>query len=829
MARQSIKYDPSEKLFESYLDFSGGLVSEIANERLRDNEFPVLENVDLSSRGSAKRRSGRELVTQLNGTLQAAQFYNRHNAPAPDIIVAISGRLYVKEYSSNSLVEIAITHGGSPFTFQTDLPFNMEQYRDTMFIPTGTRLVELKYDTDTSTWKAVTVTPYAPTTLEVLDIGTNALSDNPNGYVNDGTGSNVKISGMILDPKVGVVNQQTTATAYVEKPEDTTLEYYFQAKGADSGNNAFNAVRDWSLDKSFSFTPSATGTYNVTVNVRKKHEVVDNCDAEWANLDTTNNSVSVSDQFLEGTGSLRIASTSSLPPGGTSIIEKVLDTPIKMSSTDRLYFWMKSESNGAVLGDNFYWQFFKADGSLITAHRLSVSGFSKGDTSWRRVNSYPWSSYQNQVFSDVEVAKIRLTFDGYSYLNDTDGVRTSNYILYFDDMKMGARDAYLATYSVPNYQVKAVYDPNANGFSSTGINSCRMIRIHWERLLLTQDAEAKGQIYVSDALNPRYFPTPFIRQVAADKQEPINALIRYKDMLVVFTKTTITAITGKSPWALSEDPYRERLIHDGIGCIAPRSAQVVGNEIFFLSYEGVHTLRPSSLQLENLNVKRIDYPIKSEIKPDENACSMVYDGQYWLAYPNHSVIYRFYYDSGMWVKDVSSKLNVSQFLQYVGDVYNLSKDGKLYKHNEGIYHDDNESYSMKIESKMLDLSASFNYKRLKKLYVLAQHYNDHHVDFFTTVYADANYAFTPEHREAVVGEDGYVRWDITVEPNMHFYSATQLGVWELGKSILGDAQISVQKASIRGKCRRVKVTFVHSQPVECEIYGFGLEFRLNKP
>lgn len=863
---------------QPFLDFSGGLNVETSNENLANNECPLLQNVDLSSRGSAKRRHGRTLVTSQAGNAQGMFYYYRTGQDNPDLIMAVSGQLYLKKHDSNSLIEVPILDGTDPFTFQTTLPIEAVQYRENLFIATGTKLVELTFDeseawaegtpyqvddqvkangyiykctiagttgtlapnhtagtaTDgTVTWEylypewhAATVTPYKPTTLEVINIGTNGLAENPSSYVQDGTGATIKIKGITPSLRVGVANEPTLFTTYVEKPADVEVEYKFNAASSDGKSTS---TRDWDIDKSWSFTPTITGFYKIDGYVRKKHRVADNCDTVWDLVNTTNTSVEVSTtEVQEGTGSIKISSLSSLPSAGTILIEKTLVAPVKMSSTDRMYFWFKSESNGAVLGDNFEWDFIKADGTVLTSHRMMTSGNSKGDFVWKQKNSYPTTAYKDKTFTDVEITKIRLRFMGYSYLNETDDIRTSNYVLYFDDLKIGSKDSYDASYSIPEYTVKATYDPNANGADPKGIQTCRMIRIHWDRVLLTQENIVPGQVYISDLNNPRYFPVTNTINFSADKQEPVTSLIRFKNMLVVFTKTTIQTLTGKQPLPDLPEPYVRSLIHDGVGCIAGRSAQVLSNEIVFLSNEGLYMLVPNPYTLETLNVQRIDNQVKSQIPKDSNACSLVYDNQYWICFPSTNEIFRYYYQSGVWSKDKSTKLNLIQFLQYSNDIFNLSMDGKLYTHDKTVFTDDGEAYEMKLETKNFDLSAAFNMKKVKRLFVLAQHYDEYTVNLYTRVYADSRMILNPTTGQALDNGNGY-EWVTTTSPNMKYYNTTQFGDWVLGESVFGDASVSVQEATVRGKCRRVKVSFTHNEPTACEIFGFGLEYKMKKP
>jgi hypothetical protein len=349
--------------------------------------------------------------------------------------------------------------------------------------------------------------------------------------------------------------------------------------------------------------------------------------------------------------------------------------------------------------------------------------------------------------------------------------------------------------------------------------------LHWDRILLSLDDTNPYQMYVSDLNNPRYFPVTNTIKFDTGKQEPITSVIRYQDMLVVFTKTTIQTLTGKST-----DDYSRYLIHDGIGCVAGRSAQVVGNDIIFLSDEGIMKLKPNYFKLEMMNVQRIDFPIKSELPKDSDACSLVYDSQYWICFPQKSIVYRLYYDNAMWVKDVSTKLNFNQFAHYGDKVYNLTTAGNIYIHDKTVHSDCGEVFEMPVESKYLDLGSSFNFKKLKKIHVLL---GTTGAKFYVTITADNQVALSPEAGQVVKDENGYTTWQVTSTPNLEAGDQGSIfGQWELGQSTFGaDAKLSGHKISITNtsKSRRIKVKFIHQEDKACEIFGFGLEFRLKKP
>ena len=656
MARQNITPDTEHRQFEAYMDFSGGLNSEISNERLKPNEYPIMVNVDLSGRASARRRTGRDLVTSLAGTSQGMFAFYRVGQTSPDYIVAISGNLYVMAVGTTSLVLINITDAGSPWTFQTTLPIEAVQYQGSLFIATGTKIVELTYSG--SAWVAVTVTPYTPSVMEAIYIGTNALAANPSAYIQDGVSASILVVGIQPATRTGAANADTVMTAYISKPAGVaSLDYKWEYK--KSQETAWVTGRDWTVQptgKTWTFNQPTAGDYDIRVSIR--------------------------------------------------------DTAVP---------------------------------------------------------------------------------------------------------------ATVALYTLSNFEVKATADTPDLG--SSGIQTCRKIMLHWDRLLLSGDSVNPSQMYISDLENPRYFPTTNSINFDTGKREPIRVVLRFQTYLIVMTDTTIQTLLGKDP-----STYERFLIHDGIGCPCPESAAVIGNQVLFKSFEGVQSLTPNPYRVDTMNVKRIDLQIKSEIPKDTDGCALFYDNQYWLCFPQKNVIYRYYYEVGVWVKDTSTKLNIMQFLKYSDTVYNLTADGNIMKHNKDVYKDVDNVYDMIVETKLHDLSASFNNKKLRRLYLIAKHTSLGNVNLKVKVYADAAIILTPEDGDYVTDEDGYLTWQPKpLTPNFHFYTGTVIGSWVMGTSPLGNPDLSVQRASINGKCRRVKINVTHSDPIPCELYGFGIEFKLKKP
>lgn len=843
MARQNTAYNPAQKLFESYLNFSGGLNTEVSNERLAENEFPVFENIDLRGRGSAKRRYGRSEPVKTypyNTATAKAQgmftFY-RQEQTNPDFIYAISGRLYVQRNGQQTISPLTVkAEDGSDFTFQPDLPIEAVQYRENMFVATGTRFCEINYDSASNTFSAKVVIPYKPTGQEVIFIGTNALASDPSSWVKNTEGSTVSVTSIVPAQVQSSPGQSVRFSAFSEKPANLDLDYTWAYR--KTGVGSYNTVKGPSGENFADIAFPDVGKYDVQVTAKGRSYTLRNGNELWTGV-ASGLRQGLTTGPLDGIdynkSAVYIESTGTVGSGDSIYYD--FPTPFDMSRGNSIEWWWTSYSqtdqNGINPGDVKL--LFYTEGNLsnpvVTINNKFASGRAFGG-GWVKENS----SYNSGVAGIQRVVRIavRTGLARGTYVPGTvTGISPNNTAFMLDRISLSNSTAN-STFSLSGdnaYEVVGVVDPSKTTEAYKAIQTCRTIRLHWDRLILANDNKYPSQLYISDLNNPRYVPTGGRIDFSLDRAEGISGITRYRDNLVVFTKSTTSFLVGTSP-----DDYRKILVHDQIGCVAPRSVQVVGNDVFFLSNDGIYRLRPNSYTLDMLNVQRVDSKIQTEIHQyisSRNACSIVADGQYWLNIPEANLIYRVYTETGSWVKDTSidaptTPLKFSQFFNLGEVVYNLTHNGRVLIHDESVYTDVDDVYIMRVESKMLDQSASFNYKKLKRLHVLAKLYRDRTTDFYVKVLADAQVSLTPEIGKAVV-ENGEVIWKISNDPNVIMSSGSKMSLsWTLNESLIGDVQIQDHKTSIRGKCKRARVEFVHKEPYLCELYGFGFEFKLKK-
>lgn len=175
-------------------------------------------------------------------------------------ILAINGKLY------KNGVELVIANLAS---FQNTREIEAVQFQDKMYFATGTKLVE--YD-GTS---AKVVVPYTPEPLEALYIGTNALADNPDQFITDGTSAILRVDGITTNKRYGVANKQTDFTAYVSKPTGT-VEYKWEWRKLNSETwNAWSTYPDFTANqKLFGFKVNS-GDYEIRVRARMQGDTVE--------------------------------------------------------------------------------------------------------------------------------------------------------------------------------------------------------------------------------------------------------------------------------------------------------------------------------------------------------------------------------------------------------------------------------------------------------------------------------------------------------------------------------------------------------------------------
>lgn len=716
---------------------------------MKDSELTVMQNVDLLNTSSLKKRSGRYQLAGFSGSIQGA--FNYRSSWSGDtrqfIICANNGYLYIMgEYLGESYgifgwYYIPITYNSLPFQFQTEYCIEAVQYKEWLYIATGTRLVRFKlvysgYSTYTSTVEVVT--PATTTFQQVMYQGMNALSDTPAGMIVDNDNATTfyaagiipteTSTGKILSGQELPVSKAFTLTAYYGRlsTTGTPLKYKWEYKlsgvqsqtwAAVSGAGAIYAT----TNKTISFTPEVVGMYDFRV-------------------------------FIQ-------------------------------------------DSTGA------------------TTVTTSLSGF---------------NAVQKPPNYELEVPDITTT--GYNQLQ-----RCTRCLVYKDQLML--------------------YNP----------------------VYLSGDSalpDLRDRLYISDIAKFDYFPQAYIWSFASAGGQSVRKVVPYRTSLLIFTQDTVQMLQGDDP-----SNFSRSMINTQLGAHFFGSVQVVQNQVFFFSKQGLMAIQPNPYVVDNLNVISIDAQIKTQLaqdflyasnnsnippnttgSPTSSVFSIMYKDQYWL-YSPHGFVYRYHYKKKIWTKDTFDKMTTNTGAIYpvmcyfanpstgfsvaIGELHNST--GKFLVQDANVYSDDGtyattvqlasntytngNGYTMQATTKYFDFSAGYNFKKLKRFYVMAKHFNST-TNLYVTIQADAQVVLTPDDGTASTSltvNGDTTTWTVTTTPNIKDYVGTIVGSWIVGTSALGDFPTSVSKTGVRGKARRIAVTIEHSDTEPCEVYGFGFEFRAKRP
>ncbi|MFY0760188.1 hypothetical protein AB1K32_15060 [Metabacillus dongyingensis] len=358
------------------------------------------------------------------------------------------------------------------------------------------------------------------------------------------------------------------------------------------------------------------------------------------------------------------------------------------------------------------------------------------------------------------------------------------------------------------------------------MHTCNRILLHWERLIVYGDSKNKGTIYISHLGNPRFFPVNHTLEFQNNEQETLQKLVQYRDFIVAFMPSSIQALYGKAP--TGEDPFSRRVIHTGIGCIAPETAKVMGNNIAFLSRQGIQVLQSIGITEDKMNVAKIDSAIENEIPMHTDACAVVYENQYHICFPRVNTRFRFYYERGMWTKDISPYMDFCRLYEWNGDLVGQAQTtGKTYQFSDSVYNDAGHVYEDRLTTKSYNFGEPHNPKKMKEFQLILGRDNKD-VNLSVVVNVDDNPIFDTLKSSAEI-VDGSMRWIEERVPNVNVDAGTVFGEWEFGISAFDSAKQKKVSIPISGKGHVASVDIRHQEDGPNAVLSVGFIFKTKKP
>lgn len=312
-------------------------------------------------------------------------------------------------------------------------------------------------------------------------------------------------------------------------------------------------------------------------------------------------------------------------------------------------------------------------------------------------------------------------------------------------------NGYLFGYEVKSYEIEK------QDFSDIRkeINSCKRIIQYHGKLILYDNGTSN--IYKSFSTYPTWFTVSGVINFNNTEREPLTSLVPLNNTLLGFTKKTISALVGKGDDIELEgypyEPFSKFVnIDNQIGCVAPRSIAKYNGVVFFLSNDGIKMISNISLDSEVSNIKGIDEKIKNVVKLSEDACGVVYEDVYYLAYPSDTRIIKLHLLNNQFSFDESSELTFGKMWVDETNMYALTSSGKLMKRkkipytgtkiddatlsNQGYFKDDGVIYKSIFETKYNGFGYDANLKKVMQVMVGFNSLRDDIVKFTMDVIVD---------------------------------------------------------------------------------------------
>jgi hypothetical protein len=302
-----------------------------------------------------------------------------------------------------------------------------------------------------------------------------------------------------------------------------------------------------------------------------------------------------------------------------------------------------------------------------------------------------------------------------------------------------ANAEFLNVWTTPEKLVDFLEDP----YPTLKVHTCNRITEHNGRLCLFGSTTHPDWLFFSTAGAKNYFPYGYALQFTNELVEPVNSVTKFMNILVVQSPSYTWGIKGDVPLQIDElegQTYRKITINPTIGCIAPNSVKNVRNQLYFLSKEGVFTLRALYAEDSRYNVDPIDRNIYNIVPRDTDAISTYFDDQYWLHFPQSGETLRYYVDKKAWVRDKYEPWNifggVHKYINTDGTLRFITQLSQLEDGNAVKIFDVEVDYSLptdltkeivsKVTTSFLNQSHPFhpkNYKEAKFDFAIQNEYN----------------------------------------------------------------------------------------------------------
>lgn len=271
-----------------------------------------------------------------------------------------------------------------------------------------------------------------------------------------------------------------------------------------------------------------------------------------------------------------------------------------------------------------------------------------------------------------------------------------------------------------------------------GVNFCefypRIITTVKDRLYVSGNEYDKNMIYISDILEPHYFPASLPIQLPPTG-DVVTAMHKFNNTLIIARKNDVYALFGNTNKQDNSQAYNLVHVNTHTGMPNDFCCDEVQHMLFYMGSDGnCYKMSPSlssSTQMitQQLNTK-LDFKIKPFFKTQEelSEATTSYDSfknEWYVQVGDTMFVYS--YKNMAWTR--YNNMECSAFTKTDDTFYFIKKNGRFYKFDKTIYYDYDPKLDIKIpihaywRSKDIDFGRPARVKQVRDTYLISETFN----------------------------------------------------------------------------------------------------------
>ena len=761
-------------------DFSGGINTDPSNEHLLDNELRDCVNMNLLSGALVKRKGAKE-ITKFNceEDISNIQGIFLFSVNITYIILAANGKLYYSIYNENETINLKrlhilnsrtnrlvaedcqdvfvglsknisnlIKHDGyydyydedkeiKELIFQNHRSVQAASLNDKLYIATGTRIVEVYFDTNEL--HAHVIVPYVINSTEYVKIGENYLSPYPelcidsnnNSVTTNSYNGFLKVERLIggsysLHPIMNFVAGENYEDYYYRWEKFIDGQWYTIITFKSQDVSIYNKTNP--SEKLNDYHP-----YNITVK-----------DADRFKYRCT-----FCKTFEKQTGIIQEFDKESSYTYGEYVLynEVIYKCLLAHKPTDVVYP-TNDFSTGVYLK------------RTVTENEQTIEVVDPNITSiWQEVN-------------DVEV--VPYYYETTSVDPDTGETIYTPHKTYEYDYKPNELT------DLRTGQVSSVlYENNINvNKTFETIHSCNKVLADGNKLLFYGDTYNSGWWFKTIINNPSYISDKGCLSFKTNKNEEVINVTPFQGNLIIFANSeeiggSIHIVSGNGDDYDDESgyysPYQRKTINSSVSCNNANTIQVCDNILVFKYYNRVYYINSSDLNNDVVKV----YPCNDRLlnksndviipwddedcisEVTENYYSLIWNEKYSINAEGDLVLehpglrLKFYYKTthqlpdgtyiSPWLRDESKYFTTTCMPIYIKGKSHFLYKNILISFNEDHYEDIDEEYEVVVKPKAIDANNPKLFKLISNVLIYYYRNQYSYIDFKLIVRNEAGH------------------------------------------------------------------------------------------